>query len=184
MLSIIDNFGQLSPALDVRVNYRGAEVVQTLERVAATHGRPKRIRLDNGPQFISKDIDLWALSYGVVLDFSRPGKPIDNAFVEFSNGRVRAECFNAFWFLRLDDARVKCEAWRFDYNEVRPYSSPWQSNPDAKRTAFPYSSRTRDRGRRNRSPDCHSRWSTQLVQISSASVTSRIEIGILNFKKM
>ncbi len=98
-------------------------------RLAASHGRPKRIRLDNGPEFISKDLDLWAWTHGVVLDFSRPGKPTDNAFAESFNSRVRAECLNAFWFLSLDDAQVKCEAWRIDYNEVRPHSSLGNQTP-------------------------------------------------------
>lgn len=110
ILSIVDNFSRLSPALDVRQSYRGADVVQTLEGIAAAYGRPKRIRLDNGPEFISKDLDLWAWTHSVILDFSRPGKPTDNAFAESFNGRVRAECLNAFWFLSLEDAQVKCEA--------------------------------------------------------------------------
>ena len=131
ILTIVDNFTRLSPAVDARFSYRGADVVQTLERVAEEYGRPKRIRVDQGPEFISKDLDLWAYLNGVVLDFSRPGKPTDNAFAEAFNGRVRAECLNAFWFLSLDDARVKCEAWRTDYNEHRPHSSlgnqtPWE----------------------------------------------------------
>ncbi|MFT4054604.1 MAG: DDE-type integrase/transposase/recombinase [Novosphingobium sp.] len=88
ILSIIDNFSRVSSALDVTMSYRSADLVETLERVAATHGRPKRIRLDNGPEFISKDLDLWAWSHGVVLDFSRPGKPTDT-FAESFNGRVR-----------------------------------------------------------------------------------------------
>jgi putative transposase len=111
------------------MSYRGADVVQTLERAAATHGRAQRIRLDNGPEFISKDLDLWAWTHGVVLDFSRPGKPTDNVFAKSFNGRVRAECLNAFWFLSLDDARVQCEAWRVDYNEVRPHSSLGNQTP-------------------------------------------------------
>ena len=123
ILSIVDNFSRLSPALDVRQSYRGADVVQTLEGIAAAYGRPKRIRLDNGPEFISKDLDLWAWTHSVILDFSRPGKPTDNSFAESFNGRVRAECLNAFWFLSLQDAQVKCEAWRRDYNEFRPHSS-------------------------------------------------------------
>jgi putative transposase len=117
VLSIINNFSRMSPALDVRTSNRGADVVQTLDRLSAVYGRPKRIRLDNGPEFIS-DLDLRARTHGVLLDFSRPGKPTDNAFAESFNGRVRAECLNAFWFLSLDDARIKCEAWRVDYNEV------------------------------------------------------------------
>ncbi len=82
-----------------------------------------------GPEFISMELDLWAWTHGVVLDFSRPGKPTDNAFAESFNRRVRAECLNAFWFLSLDDARVKCEAWRIDYNEVRPHSSLGNQTP-------------------------------------------------------
>jgi putative transposase len=111
VLSIIDNFSRLSPALDVRMSCRGADVVETLDRLAAEYGRPKRIRLDGGPEFISKDLDLWAWMHGVILDFSRLGKPTDNAFAGSFRGRGRAECLNAFWFLSLDYARAKCEAW-------------------------------------------------------------------------
>ena len=60
---------------------------------------------------------------GVTLDFSRPGKPMDNAFIDSFNDKFRAECLNQHWFTRLDDAVRKCEAWRRDYNEVRPYSA-------------------------------------------------------------
>lgn len=123
ILTMVDAFTRLSPAVDVRPSYRGADVVATLERVTRIYGVPKTIRVDNGPEFISKDLDLWAYLNGVTLDFSRPGKPTDNAFVEAFNGKFRAECLNASWFLSLDDARSKCEAWRCDYNEVRPHSS-------------------------------------------------------------
>ena len=99
MLSIVDNFTRVSPAIDVRLSYRGADVVATLERIASAYGRPKRIRVDNGPEFISKELDLWAWLHGVALDFSRPGKPTDNAFAESFNGRFREECLNAYWFL-------------------------------------------------------------------------------------
>ena len=81
------------------------------------HGRPRTIRVDNGPEFISKDVDLWAYWNHVTLDFSRPGKPTDNAYIESFNGRFRQECLNEHWFLSLDDAREKVEAWRRDYNQ-------------------------------------------------------------------
>ena len=123
VLTIVDTFTRLSPAIDVRQNYRGCDVVETLERVSLEIGYPKTIRLDNGPEFISKDLDLWAFMKGVTLDFSRPGKPTDNAFIESLNGKFRAECLNVNWFLSLDEARRKCEAWRRDYNEVRPHSA-------------------------------------------------------------
>lgn len=129
ILTIIDAFSRLSPAIDVRPSYRGPDVVDTLERVTQVHGTPKTIRLDNGPEFISKALDLWAWLNGVTLDFSRPGKPTDNAFIESFNGSFSAECLNACWFLSLADARAKCEAWRTDYNTVRPHSSIGQKTP-------------------------------------------------------
>ena len=81
------------------------------------------IRVDNGPEFVSRDLDLWAHTNGVILDFSRPGKPTDNAYIEGFNSRFRQECLNAYWFLSLMDARSKIEAWRVDYNTVRPHTA-------------------------------------------------------------
>lgn len=95
ILTIVDAFSKLSPAIDVPTRYTRADVVRTLERVTAEHGMPKSIRVDQGPEFISRDLDLWAYMNGVVLDFSRPGKPTDNAFVEAFNGKVRAECIRS-----------------------------------------------------------------------------------------
>ena len=123
ILTIIDTFTRLSPAIEVRQNFRGSDVVKTLELVSRVLGCPQTIRLDNGPEFISKELDLWAFMRDVTLDFSRPGKPTDNAFIESLNGKFRTECLNANWFLSLDEARQKCEAWRRDYNEVRPHSA-------------------------------------------------------------
>jgi putative transposase len=79
--------------------------------------------LGSGPEFISKALDRWAYENSVKLDFSRPGKPTDIAFVESFNGRLRDEYLNTHWFLSLDDARSKIEAWRQDYYECRPHTS-------------------------------------------------------------
>ena len=76
-----------------------------------------------GSEFISRDMDLWAYQRGVILDFSRPGKPTDNAFIEAFNSKLRSECLNAHWFLNLQDACEKLEAWRRHYNEERPHSA-------------------------------------------------------------
>ena len=86
-------------------------------------GFPATIRVDQGTEFVSRDLDLWAYQRGVTLDFSRPGKPTDNAFIEAFNGRFRAECLNAHWFLSLADAQKKVEDWRRYYNEERPHGS-------------------------------------------------------------
>jgi putative transposase len=122
-LTIVDAHSRISPAIDARLSRRGADVVEALERATTRHGLPQQMRLDNGPEFIGRDLDLRAHARGVVLDLSRPGKPTDNAFAESSDGKVRAECLNANRFLSLEDARRKCEAWRVDHNEVRPHSS-------------------------------------------------------------
>jgi len=81
------------------------------------------MRVDQGSEFISRDLDLWAFHKGVMLDFSRPGKPTDNSFIESFNGKFRAECLNTHWFMNLDEARIKMEAWRIDYNEFRSHSA-------------------------------------------------------------
>lgn len=94
-----------------------------MNRLSAVRGVPKRIRVDNGPEFVSRALDQWAYLHEVALDFSRPGKPTDNALVESFNGRLRDECLNTNWFLSLDDARYKIEAWRQHYNESRPHTS-------------------------------------------------------------
>ena len=123
VLTIIDTFSRFSPAIEPRFNFRGADVVEVLERVGREVGLPAVIRVDQGSEFVSRDLDLWAYQRGVTLDFSRPGKPTDNAFIESFNGKFRIECLNAHWFMSLDDARRKCEAWRRDYNEERPHSA-------------------------------------------------------------
>ena len=113
--------------LDARLSYRGEDVVRTLDRVCSTIGYPVTIRVDQGSEFVSRDLDIWAYARGVTLDFSRPGKPTDNAFAEAFNRRVRAECMNAHWFLSVADAREKLEAWHKYYNEDRPHRATTSS---------------------------------------------------------
>ena len=131
VLTIVDTHSRYAPATDPRFSYRGEDVVQTLERVCREVGYPKMIRVDNGSEFISRDLDLWAYVNDVTLDFSRPGKPTDNAYIESFNGKFRTECLNQHWFLTLDDARQKMEEWRRDYNEVRPHSAIGNKPPIA-----------------------------------------------------
>ena len=123
VLAVVDIFSRFSPVLDARFSYRGEDVVRVLDAVCSTVGYPRTIRVDQGSEFVSRDLDIWAYQKGVVLDFSRPGKPTDNSFIESFNGKFRGECLNTHWFLSLDDARQKMEDWRRDYNEVRPHSA-------------------------------------------------------------
>ena len=92
-----------------------------LGRITMERRSTKTIRVDNGPEFVSKVLDQWAYRNGVTLDFGRSGKPTDNAYVESFNGSLRDECLNVNWFLSLEDARGKIEAWRRHYNESRPH---------------------------------------------------------------
>ena len=107
----------------VRQRFPAGEVVEALEQLRRNRALPKSIRVDNGTEFTSKAMDRWAYEQGITLDFSRPGKPTDNAFIESFNGSVRTECLNENWFLSLDDAKEKIESWRQDYNEHRPHSA-------------------------------------------------------------
>jgi len=122
-LTVVDNYTRECLAIEVGPNLKGEDVVRTLMRITAGRGKPRTMKSDNGSEFISKAMDRWAYENGVELDFSRPGKPTDNAKVESFNGRFRSECLNAHWFLSLDDAKRKIETWRQYYNEVRPHSA-------------------------------------------------------------
>ena len=102
--------------------------MRRLKALEDENARQKKIvtdlTLDRGMlQDVIRDLDLWAYVNDVTLDFSRPGKPTDNAYIGSFNGKFRAECLNQHWFLTLDDARQKMEEWRRDYNEVRPHSA-------------------------------------------------------------
>jgi putative transposase len=108
VLTIVDIFLRFSPALEPRFTFRSTDVVEVLERVGWQGGSPETIRVDQGTEFVSRDLNLWAYQRGVTLDFSRSGKPTDNAFIEAFNG-FRAEGLNTHWFLSLADAHKK---WR------------------------------------------------------------------------
>ena len=149
VLTVVDTFSRFSPAIDPRFSYRAEDVVATLERVCNAMGYPKTIRVDQGSEFVSRDLDLWAYTRGVTLDFSRPGKPTDNAFIEAFNGRLRAECLNAHWFLTLADAREKLEDWRKDYNEVRPHGAIGNKPPVSLMTPPAPPARRRDQSPEN-----------------------------------
>lgn len=122
-LTIVDHFTRESPAIEAGVSMSGQRVTEVLTRLAMTHGLPEVIRVDNGPEFISRALDQWAYDNGVKLDFIRPGKPVENAIIESFNASFRKECLNAHWFQTLEEVQRKIEHWRKEYNEVKPHSS-------------------------------------------------------------
>ncbi len=122
-LTIVDKFSRECPAIEVDTSLGGKRVVRVLERLVERHGAPEAITIDNGTEFDSKPMDEWAFNRKVKLDFIRPGKPNENAFIESFNGRFRDECLNENLFESLDHARKVIEDWRIDYNEERPHGS-------------------------------------------------------------
>ncbi len=131
ILTIVDNVSRVSPAIEAGTSLTGERVVAVLDRLKRTIGVPQRIAIDNGPEFISKALDAWAYRHQVQLEFSRPGKPTDNAYVESFNGHFRAECLDQHWFTSLQEARAVIEAWRVEYNQERPHRALKQQTPAA-----------------------------------------------------
>jgi len=123
ILTVVDQFSRMSPLIEADGSLTGAKVAAALRRAAATSGLPRSITVDNESEFYSKAMDLWAYRSGVRLDFIRPGKPVENAYIESFNGRLRDECLNVEIFFSIEDARRKLERWRIDYNATRLHSS-------------------------------------------------------------
>ena len=123
-LTVVDNFSRECVAIHVGKSLKGEDVVSIVEALRVLDKRlPVRIQTDNGSEFISKSLDKWAYEHGVTMDFSRPGKPTDNPFIESFNGSLRDECLNIHWFLSLEDAQDKLDNWRREYNHERTHSS-------------------------------------------------------------
>lgn len=122
-LTLVDNFTKESLAIVADTSIIGLRVARELDRVIAARGAPKAISVDNGPEFAGRVLDEWAYTRGVSLRFIRPGRPVENAYIESFNGKFRDECLNEHWFASLAEARVMIEAWRLEYNLERPHSS-------------------------------------------------------------
>ena len=135
-LNVVDDCTRESLAIEVDTSLPGERVVRVLEELAITRALPKEIVLDNGPKFSGRVLDVWAYTRGVALRFIDPGKPVQNAFAESFNGRLRDECLNESWFTDLEDASVTIEAWRKDYNEARPHSGLAGMTPREFRDTF------------------------------------------------
>ncbi len=128
-LTVVDVFSRESLAIEVGQRLRGEHVVEVLNRLVRQHGAPKYLFADNGAEFTGHLVDLWAYHHGTRIDFSRPGKPTDNAIIETFNGSFRDECLNLHWFESIDEAKVHIEAWRRDYNESRPHMALGNQTP-------------------------------------------------------
>ncbi len=130
VLTVVDQWSRQSPMLEVASSMSGQTVGTALDRVLTDGTVQVAITVDHGTEFMSRALEDWAFARGVQLDFIRPGKPVENAFIEAFNGRLRDECLNVHQFTSIEDAREKIEAWRIDYNARRPHSSLGHLTPN------------------------------------------------------
>jgi putative transposase len=128
--TLVDDCSRICPVIEVDTSLPGLRVVRVLERLVELHGLPDAISCDNGPEFAGSALDQWSFRTGVKIAFIRPGKPVENAYIESFNGKFRDECLNENWFTSLKDAQEKIEAWRKDYNCDRPHSSLGNLSPE------------------------------------------------------
>ncbi len=122
-LTIVDVYTREAVAIKVGQSLKGDDVVRTPNKRKLDRGVLQVLFCDDGSEFASHAMDLWAYQNGAKIDSSRPGKPTDNAFVESFNGTFRAECLDTHWFMNLKEAKHLIEAWRREYNNGRPHAS-------------------------------------------------------------
>jgi putative transposase len=123
LLNIIDDYNRESLAIEIDTSLPSMRVIRTLNRLIETRSKPKVIRVDNGPEFISDRLQQWCDEQKIALQFIQPGKPSQNAFVERNNGSLRKELLDAYLFYSLQEVREMSEEWREDYNSERPHES-------------------------------------------------------------
>lgn len=147
LLTVVDDFTRECPVIEIDTSLSGDRVAAVLDRLSLERPLPQTIVIDNGPEFSGRALDEWAHRRGVKLQFIRPGKPVENAFIESFNGRLRDECLNQHWFLSLSDAKRTIEDWRITYNTARPHRALKLQTPaeflDHYRTQFPASTSMR-----------------------------------------
>jgi putative transposase len=129
VLAVLDVHTRECIALQAKSVFRGEDVAQILSEAGQERKLPERIRVDNATEFTSKALDHWAFWNRVQLDFSRPGKPTDNAHIEAFNASLRRECLSQHWFVDMEEAQSVLESWRQEYNNHRPHSSLGQVPP-------------------------------------------------------
>ena len=130
ILTAVDQYRRECLCIHADRSQSGEKVVEHMRRLTAMRGVPESITTDNGSEFAGQAMDVWAHQAGVKLDFIRPGRPVQNGYIESFNGRLRDECLNTEVFSNLADAREKLECWRRDYNGMRPHSALAERTPE------------------------------------------------------
>jgi putative transposase len=136
VLGVVDTFTRECLALEVDTSFASRRVTRVLDEIIAERGRPARLVMDNGSELTSRHFLSWGVDWKLELAYIQPGKPVQNAYVESFNGKLRDECLNVSWFRNLWQARVRINAWRREYNSARPHSSLGYRTPEAFRRAY------------------------------------------------
>lgn len=123
LLNIIDDYNREILTMEADTSLPASRVIRALEMLRELRGLPSKIRMDNGPEFISHKLEEWAKENGVDLLFIQPGEPTQNAYIERCNGSIRRELLNAYIFNSLNEVREKTEEWMTDYNYHRPHQA-------------------------------------------------------------
>jgi putative transposase len=123
VLNIIDDYNRESLWIEIDTSLPSLRVIRVLDRLLEMRGKPLRIRVDNGPEFVSDKLQLWCEERNIQLQFIQPGKPVQNAFIERNNGSLRRELLDAYHFFTLAEVRLMTEEWRQDYNCSRPHQA-------------------------------------------------------------
>ena len=121
--NIIDDHNREVLAIEVAVSIGANRVIRTLNHVIEAKGRPKVIRVDNGPEFTSKDLQWWCQEQQIQLQYIQPGRPMQNGFIERLNGSYRREVLDAYMFFDLEQVRILTEQWIEEYNHRRPHEA-------------------------------------------------------------
>lgn len=130
ILTVVDQYTRECLCIHADRSQTGEKVVENMKRLVVERGAPESITTDNGSEFAGHAMDVWAHQAGVKLDFIRPGRPVQNGYIESFNGRLRDECLNTEVFSNLADAREKLQCWQRDYNQTRPHSALGDRTPE------------------------------------------------------
>ena len=128
-LTVVDEYTRECLAIDVKGSIRSRQVIEVLSRLVSTHGSPRYLRSDNGPEFVSRAVLQWLTTASIDTAYIDPGKPWQNGSNESFNGKFRGECLSLEWFPDRINAKITIEDWRKHYNEVRPHSSLGNKTP-------------------------------------------------------
>ncbi len=129
LLNVIDDFNREVLAIEADTSLPSLRVVKVLDRLKTFRGLPDMIRIDNGPEFISRQLDTWSKENKVELAFIQPGRPMQNGYVERFNGSLRSELLNAYVFKNIRQVRLLTENWKQDYNQNRPHQALGNKTP-------------------------------------------------------